>query len=529
MTLKRAILLLIGALVVVMLLAMSLVWRFAMDSGSDSFKRAEAILREAGLPASAEELAKAIEPVPPEQNAAAPFLEAARLLAGEEDAVIAAYQDLYEYPSLAAYAAADELDRQSLESLLTIEAERQAEQTARSLQEVTQAHPQLKQDIEALAAMGGGAADPNKLPDSIKWAIIRAGVTAQAEALAATEGGADLRWPLQADFGVPWSDPPVLLYELDLDYVTGQREVSRLLGGAARQAAAEGRARDAVDLLHRMWSQAEAQAAGGRMYVELMVQAGLEANSLATAADVLPALPAEALAGGEVRSAVEALAQRLANESERTEALRRGIAGESVAQIQVCRAIADASDAARSTLGLAPEAQLRPAEDAVVLAQVMTGALAALQMPDETSADARLPNLIAIEMRIRERQLQIAATLLPSIDLLTEVTFNCLAKRRLVSVAIAASLYRADHGELPDSLEALVPRYLAAVPRDPTAKDAHIGYDPERAIAWTVGNDRDDDEGLSREDVLRETPDASARVLRDSTDEVVHLGPHVEQ
>ena len=61
-----------------------------------------------------------------------------------------------------------------------------------------------------------------------------------------------------------------------------------------------------------MWSQAEAQAAGGRMYVELMVQAGLEANTLATAADVLPALPAESLREGEVRSALDGLAARLA-------------------------------------------------------------------------------------------------------------------------------------------------------------------------------------------------------------------------
>ncbi len=515
-----------AGVLVVLLGGIGFTWRFSDGwAGKPSFDAAEAVLREAGLPATFDEWAATIEPVTPEENAAAPFLRAAGHLADEEGKpIIAAFNDLHEYPPVSAYAAAEKIDLESLESHLAAEADRQAAETAESLQELMAEHPQLKQDLQALAALGGSAAaDPNELPDAMKWAIIRAGVAAQAEAIAATEGTEAMRWPVQADYGVPWSDPGLLI-EADLGYTVGQRALARLLAGAARQAAAEGRAREAIDLLHRMWSQAEAGAAGSHTYVELMWQAGCEAITLTTAADVLPALPVEALREEEARQALEALSERFADESMLASVRRRGVAGEAIMQMQICREIASATEGMRPKLGIGADINLEPAEDALFMAEVMTGYLAALEAPDEASAKDRLPNMARAEMRMREGELQIAARMLPSLDRFTETTFERLAERRLVRVVVATQLYRADHdGQLPPSLEALVPEYLPAVPGDPTAKNAPIQYDPERAVAWTVGEDRDDDGGMTPEDVLEENPDASSVVVRKSTDRVVRL------
>jgi hypothetical protein len=61
-------------------------------------------------------------------------------------------------------------------------------------------------------------------------------------------------------------------------------------------------------------------------------------------------------------------------------------------------------------------------------------------------------------------------------------------------VHLALRAYFADHGELPDSLAALVPRYLAAAPRDAFG-DAPLRYSRERRIVWSVGRDLRDEGG----------------------------------
>jgi hypothetical protein len=42
-----------------------------------------------------------------------------------------------------------------------------------------------------------------------------------------------------------------------------------------------------------------------------------------------------------------------------------------------------------------------------------------------------------------------------------------MAQRRMAATALAMRLYELDHGQRPESLGELVPRYLPAVPEDP--------------------------------------------------------------
>ena len=62
-------------------------------------------------------------------------------------------------------------------------------------------------------------------------------------------------------------------------------------------------------------------------------------------------------------------------------------------------------------------------------------------------------------------------------------------------LVIAAARWRLDHdGELPPTLDALVPQYLPAVPADPWSKDGKLlNYDAAAGVVWSVGESGDFD------------------------------------
>src|SRR5690606_16795152 len=83
---------------------------------------------------------------------------------------------------------------------------------------------------------------------------------------------------------------------------------------------------------------------------------------------------------------------------------------------------------------------------------------------------------------------------LPSLERAGMVHYRILTDRRLAAASLAIRLYALDHdGQLPPTVEALVPGYLPAVPADPFSKeDAPLRYDPARAILYSVGEDGTD-------------------------------------
>jgi|GEM_PF-660271 len=82
-------------------------------------------------------------------------------------------------------------------------------------------------------------------------------------------------------------------------------------------------------------------------------------------------------------------------------------------------------------------------------------------------------------------------------DKVMELRFRALAKRRMAATALALRLYELDHGRRPDSLDALVPGYLQAVPLDPFAEGGRpFAYRPNLQPAllysvWLNGIDND--------------------------------------
>src|SRR5690606_18522051 len=131
--------------------------------------------------------------------------------------------------------------------------------------------------------------------------------------------------------------------------------------------------------------------------------------------------------------------------------------------------------------------------------------------------------------RLSEQRYMWAYLLLPSLGLI-ELHYTSLAHRRLSAIMLATLLWQADHeGQLPPTLEALVPRYLPAVPIDPLAESATIQYDASRGIAWSVGKD-----GINAHGSLdvhapksRRRPQSPVRAM--AVDLVVPLTPRAAQ
>ncbi len=73
---------------------------------------------------------------------------------------------------------------------------------------------------------------------------------------------------------------------------------------------------------------------------------------------------------------------------------------------------------------------------------------------------------------------------------LFHITAKLKAHQRILQVIPAAHLYRREHGQFPNNLEALVPRYLPAVPKDPFDGQP-LRYRCENGALriWSVGSD----------------------------------------
>jgi len=83
-------------------------------------------------------------------------------------------------------------------------------------------------------------------------------------------------------------------------------------------------------------------------------------------------------------------------------------------------------------------------------------------------------------------------------SLIFKFVFRTIAYRRMAAIALAIRLFEMDHGSLPDTLDELVPDYLASVPEDPFAESpGPLIYRPDRAepVLYSVGENGIDDGG----------------------------------
>ena len=75
-----------------------------------------------------------------------------------------------------------------------------------------------------------------------------------------------------------------------------------------------------------------------------------------------------------------------------------------------------------------------------------------------------------------------------------------LAHVRVALAALALRAYHSQQKRWPDRLDALVPRYLKAVPIDPCTGEAlHYRLDDGQPRCWSIGGDLRDDGGMPTE------------------------------
>ena len=78
----------------------------------------------------------------------------------------------------------------------------------------------------------------------------------------------------------------------------------------------------------------------------------------------------------------------------------------------------------------------------------------------------------------------------------TEMTAQDIAGSRAADAGIAIELYRREHGKIPETLEAITPKYLPSVPLDPFSGKPMIYKVEDRGFTiYGLGNNNVDDGG----------------------------------
>ncbi|MBN2218634.1 MAG: hypothetical protein JW719_14755 [Pirellulales bacterium] len=84
--------------------------------------------------------------------------------------------------------------------------------------------------------------------------------------------------------------------------------------------------------------------------------------------------------------------------------------------------------------------------------------------------------------------------LLPATEAVLEASTRSRGNLAATKIIVASRRYEIDHGELPPTLDSLVPDYLDVVPADPY-DGRPMRYDRDRAIIYSVGEDLIDSGG----------------------------------
>lgn len=137
------------------------------------------------------------------------------------------------------------------------------------------------------------------------------------------------------------------------------------------------------------------------------------------------------------------------------------------------------------------------ADDAGFYLDCMEGYITAAGLPFPAGLEAAS----LVHERIAEAKTKghlISAVFLPAFSTLFEKDADAAARQRISPVVLAVEQYRrANQNALPESLDQLVPKFLAAVPVDPyDGKPMRYAKTPPKGYAlYSIGKDRKDDGG----------------------------------
>ncbi|MEZ6055542.1 MAG: hypothetical protein R3C01_02445 [Planctomycetaceae bacterium] len=91
----------------------------------------------------------------------------------------------------------------------------------------------------------------------------------------------------------------------------------------------------------------------------------------------------------------------------------------------------------------------------------------------------------------------LVALMLPAVSAVNNAVDRSAATLDISRLGMAVRLYHFDHGQCPESLSALVPKYIAEVPRDPHGVgEMHYVTEANTATIYSFGNDGIDNKGI---------------------------------
>jgi hypothetical protein len=322
-----------------------------------------------------------------------------------------------------------------------------------------------------------------------------------ARARARRDAGTVLRGPL----------PLVMLPQLKTS-----RQLGRVIEGAALYSHHAGDHAEALEAVRDLLASADVLQRDAPFWISLVIATWVDEMAVNVVVQVAPDLPVEPTAPASTapapasppgrpasRAQVRAVITELLDEAAPREALVRATRGERAGVLELVPMLEQQRPAAM-TLVMRPAWKL----DALrTLRRFDVLARAAVQ-PTYPQAVALLPppphRTEAGPSRLESltRPIRDLPSTSPEKVLLPH--HRRVADRRLAAVALAARLFRADHGGAwPRGIEDLVPAYLPAVPGDPfDARGGPMRYRlsggaaaPDGPVAYSLGEDGADDGG----------------------------------
>jgi hypothetical protein len=280
--------------------------------------------------------------------------------------------------------------------------------------------------------------------------------------------------------------------------LTDQRELAQFLHADALLAHTDGDHARAVGHVGKILFQSRA-VAKQPMLVPSLVSVGLSAMASELAMDLAPDLHlADDEPGAATPRQMRELIAQLLDESAIDEAQRNGLLGERMSQLDIARTFWGGPTGAGGTSFIGAVIKPTALDDGTLMIRHTTGVLeAATSSATWPEFERRAPAVPAAIEANRWRHL-LASIFMSSLDRAVQTYYRVRVDRRLAAVVLAMRLYASEHdGRLPDTLEALVPAYLPALPLDamsssPQPLKYRAGEDP---IVYSVGENGVDDQG----------------------------------
>jgi hypothetical protein len=115
------------------------------------------------------------------------------------------------------------------------------------------------------------------------------------------------------------------------------------------------------------------------------------------------------------------------------------------------------------------------------------------------SPEKQPPVLNNLDQKVRKAKAEydiVTALIMPAMNKVSSTSCRSMGNLRCAAVALALERYRRDYRRWPETLDALVPKYLVAVPKDPQdGKPLRFTRRPDGVIVYWIGPDGTDDGG----------------------------------